>query len=37
MAASIKPEPLDGLDLDSPVFQSAWNNLVLTEQEKVFA
>jgi hypothetical protein len=37
MARSAKPEPLVELDLNSPVFQSVWDNLELVAQEKVFA
>ena len=37
MARSAKPEPLVALDLNSPIFQSAWDNLELVAQEKVFA
>ena len=37
MARSAKPEPLVELDLNSPVFQSAWDNLELVVQEKAFA
>jgi hypothetical protein len=37
MARNVKPEPLVELDLNSPVFQSAWSDLELAEQEKVFA
>lgn len=34
MARNVKPEPLVELDLNSPVFQSAWGDLELAEQEK---
>jgi hypothetical protein len=37
MARSTKPEPLVELDLNSPIFQSAWENLELVEQQKAFA
>jgi hypothetical protein len=37
MARSVKPEPLVELDLNSPVFQSAWSDLERAEQEKAFA
>ena len=37
MARNAKPEPLVELDLNNPVFQSAWEELELTEQEKAFA
>jgi hypothetical protein len=37
MVRNVKPEPLVELDLNSPVFQSAWEELELTEQEKAFA
>ena len=37
MARNVKPEPLVELDLNSPVFQSAWSDLELAEQEKAFA
>jgi len=36
MARNVKPEPLVELDLNSPVFQSAWSDLELIEQEKAF-
>jgi hypothetical protein len=34
MARNVKPELLVELDLNSPTFQSTWNNLELIEQEK---
>ena len=37
MARNAKLEALVELDLNSPVFQSAWDNLELVAQEKVFA
>lgn len=37
MVRSTKPEPLVELDLNSPIFQSAWENLELVEQHKAFA
>lgn len=37
MARNVRPEPLVELDLNSPVFQSAWSDLELVEQEKAFA
>ena len=37
MARDVKPETLVELDLNSPVFQSAWSDLELTDQEKVLA
>ena len=37
MARNVKPEPLVELDLNSPVFQSAWSDLELAEQEKALA
>ena len=37
MVRNVKPEPLVELDLNSPFFQSAWNNLELVEQEKALA
>ena len=37
MARNVKPEPLVELDLNSPVFQSAWRDLELVEQEKALA
>lgn len=37
MVRNAKPEPLVELDLNSPIFQSAWEELKLTEQEKAFA
>ena len=37
MVRNAKPEPLVELDLNSPIFQSAWEELELTEQEKAFA
>ena len=37
MARNAKLEALVELDLNSPVFQSAWEELELTEQEKAFA
>ena len=37
MARNVKPEPLVELDLNSPIFQSAWRDLELAEQEKAFA
>jgi len=37
LARSTKPEPLVELDLNSPIFQSAWENLELVEQQKAFA
>jgi hypothetical protein len=37
MARNVKPEPLVKLDLNSPVFQSAWSDLELAEQEKALA
>ena len=37
MARNVRPEPLVELDLNSPVFQTAWSNLELAEQEKAFA
>ena len=37
MVRNAKPEPLVELDLNSPIFQSAWEKLELTEQEKAFA
>ena len=37
MARNVKPEPLVKLDLNSPVFQSAWSDLERAEQEKAFA
>ena len=37
MARNAKPEPLVELDLNSPIFQSNWEELELAEQEKAFA
>ena len=37
MVRSAKHDPLVQLDLNSPVFQSAWDNLAQLEQEKAFA
>ena len=37
MARNAKLEALVELDLNSPVFQSAWDNLELVAQEKVFS
>jgi len=37
MARNVKPEPSVELDLNSPVFQSAWGDLELVEKEKAFA
>ena len=37
MVRNAKPEPLVELDLNSPIFQSAWGKLELIEQEKAFA
>lgn len=37
MARNAKLEALVELDLNSPLFQSAWDNLELVAQEKVFA
>ena len=37
MVRNAKPEPLVELDLNGPIFQSAWEKLELTEQEKAFA
>lgn len=37
MARNVKPEPLVELDLNSPVFQSAWGDLELAQQEKALA
>lgn len=37
MARNVKHETLVELDLNSPVFQLAWEELEFTEQEKVFA
>jgi hypothetical protein len=37
MARNVKPELLVELDLNSPTFQSTWNNLELIEQEKAIA
>ena len=37
MARNAKLEAFVELDLNSPVFQSAWDNLELVAQEKVFA
>lgn len=36
MARNAKPESLVELDLNSPVFQSTWETLELTEQDKAF-
>lgn len=37
MARNAKPEPLVELDLNSPIFQSTWESLESTEQEKALA
>jgi hypothetical protein len=37
MARNVRPELLVELDLNSPTFQSTWNNLELIEQEKAIA
>lgn len=37
MVRNAKPEHLVELDLNSPIFQLAWEELELTEQEKAFA
>ena len=37
MARNAKPESLVELDLNSPIFQSTWESLEPTEQEKAFA
>jgi hypothetical protein len=37
MVRNAKPELLVELDLNNPIFQSAWEELELTEQEKAFA
>ncbi|MBU3631520.1 hypothetical protein [Polynucleobacter sp. AP-Melu-500A-A1] len=37
MVRNVKPELLVELDLNSPNFQSTWNNLELIEQEKAIA
>jgi len=37
MARNAKPELLVELDLNSPIFQLAWEGLEPTEQEKAFA
>jgi hypothetical protein len=37
MARNVKPELLVELDLNSPSFQSNWNNLEQIEQEKAIA
>lgn len=36
MARNVKLEPLVELDLNSPIFQSVWEELELIEQEKAF-
>ena len=37
MARNAKPESLVELDLNSPIFQSTWESLEPTKQEKAFA
>ncbi|WP_256441227.1 hypothetical protein [Polynucleobacter sp. MWH-S4W17] len=37
MAQNAKPEPLVELDLNSPIFQSTWESLEPSEQEKALA
>jgi hypothetical protein len=37
MVRNAKPELLVELDLNSPIFQAAWGDLELIEQEKAFA
>lgn len=37
MARNVKPELLVEIDLNSPSFQSTWNNLAPIEQEKAIA